>query len=432
MNKYWTAAIVAVVSAFLMLNFYLLYSQDSVIPKLVPIQEYERMTKKDYKKEQFKESLVAPIDAHTVYVGDEETVESWLVREGDEVFIGQELAVLNIDRIENERELWEREQAGLLDQQITLEDLRDELTTLRKDANTHSTSKTDRDQHVTEVPEKTRIELGLNIGFTVDITQEGSYAQAIASIDQQLSDVERQLTVIDAQLAQDVDHPALISPVSGVVSTMTRHGARLSIDIYDEEQVVVTYVDEKEWQNVEEGQRVKIQSNAIEEVIEGDVLSVSAVPAKEDEQLRVYQQLEGANIDPALAYYEVRMLPAKSLADVPYAANVKSVITTNEAFSATAIPKGWGRPGEGDHLRVIKLKENGRPTIIKATTPFTVNESVVIEGDLEEGEIVIHDPALYHYSYAPQLYFPFPSYQPTKAEWKKYGWRNYLKAMLIK
>ncbi len=432
MNKYLNIAIATVVSAFLMTNLYLLYSKESVIPKLLYVQDYQRMTEQDYEKDLFKESLVAPFETHTVYVEDEDTVEFWFAEEGDEVYIGQELAALNTSRMDREREVWESEHSGLMDQQAKLESLRDDLENLRDDSNSSTSSDVGRDQHVTEVEEKTTIEFGFNIGFTLDVTQEGSYTQAIAAVDQQLADVERQLTVLDAQLAQDDSNPALLSPVSGVVSNMTRHGAKLSLDIYDEERVIVTYVDEKEWQQLEEGQHVKLQSDALDRVVEGDVLSISPVPVKKNELFEVYQKLENMNTKEPIAYYEVRISPDESFDDIPYASNVKSIITVDEAYGATALPKEWSRVDEKDSLRVTKLTDDGRPVFVHATTPFTLNEQAIITDGLEEGEIALHEPALYHFNYAPQIYLSFPTYQPTKEEWKEFGWRSYLKAMLVK
>lgn len=433
MNKYVRIVIAAVTSAFLLMNFYLLYSDESVIPKILYVKDHKRMTAQDYEQHLFKEALVAPYETHTVYVDNEDTVEHWYVEEGDEVYIGQELALLNTDRLEGARDLWEVERDGLLDQQITLEGVRDDLVRLREDSIFNASPDVNRDQYITEVEQKMTIELGVNIGLSMDIMQEGSYTQAIAAVDQQLSDVERQLTVLDAQLAQDDAEPMLLSPVSGVVSDMKRHGERLSLDIYDEEQIAVTYVNEKEWRKIEEGQHVKLQSEALGGVVEGDVLSVSPVPVKEtNELLKVYEKMENTDVKVPFAYYEVRISPDEMLDQVPYGSNLTASITINEAYWATAIPKGWGLVDEREGVRITKLLDDGRPTLVHATTPFTVNEQTILTDGVDEGEIVVHDRALYQFDYAPQVYLSFPTYQPTKEEWKEYGWRNYLKAMLIK
>lgn len=433
MSKYLRIAIAIVVPAFILTNFYLLYSKESVIPKVLYVDEYKRVEEKDYKKEIIKESLVAPAETHTIYVGDEGVIESWLVQEGDEVFVGQELATLSTARADHERNVWETERTGLIDQQISLEGMRDELESLRYDANSQTTSNVDRNQHVTEIEERAIIEFGLDIGLTLDVTQEGAYTQAISAIDQQLSDIDRQLTVLDVQLAQDDANPALISPVTGIVSNVMRHGDRLSIDIYDEEQIAVTYVDEKEWQEIEEGQHVKIQAEGLDGVVDGDVLSVSSVPMAHNEQLKAYQALEGANHEDQHTYYEVRILPGGSLAHVPYAANVNAQITVDEAYSAVAIPADWGRIDDREKHRIMKLDETtGRPELLHVTTPFTVKEQRVITDGLMNGDVVLEEQELYYFEYAPQLYLSFPSYVPKKEQWKTFGWRNYLKAMLVK
>ncbi|AOV08806.1 hypothetical protein [Sporosarcina ureilytica] len=431
-KKLFNIAIAIAVTAFLATNFYLLYSEKSIIPKLLYVNEYERMTTKDFDEKLFKETLVAPLETHTVYVKDEDAVESWLIMEGDSVTVGQELALLNTDRVDGERDLWETERTVLLQQQSELEDMRDELHSMRSNATLNNTSNVDRNDNVTEVDGKTTIELGLNVGFVVDVTQEGSYTQAIAAIDQQLTDVARQLAVVDAQLAQDDSRPALISPVAGTVSKVMRHGSSLAVDIYSEEQVLVTYVKDEEWQKVEEGQQAKIQGESLDKAVDGTILSVSKVPAKENDLFKTYKELDNIEARNPLAYYEVRVLPDGSLENTPFAANLNAAITVNEAIDAVSIRKNWTSPGEKDTVLVTRLEENGRPAAITATTPFDVKERTVITDGLNLGDVVVHEPSLRHYHYAPQIFLSFPTYKPKKEEWKTYGWRNYLEAMLIK
>lgn len=432
MNKLLKAGIAVVTIAFIATNIYLLYSEKSEMPKLQYVHDYERMTANDFEEKLFKETLVAPFETHTVYVGDEDAVESWLVKDGDEVMVGQELAILNTERVDGEREVWQAERVSVQEQQITLENQKSELVSLRKDANSTNTSNLDRNNNVTEVEGKTTIELGLNIGFTVDVTQEGSYVQAISAIDQQLAELSRQLEVLDAQLARDDARPALISPVAGTVSNVMRHGSSLAVDIYSEEQVVVTYVKEGEWQQLAEGQRAKIQGDSLDQVIEGEILSVSSIPSKDTELLAAYQQLTQANQEDALAYYEVVVMPSEPLENVPFVSKLNAEITIDEVFDAVAIPKGWARPDEKKSVFVTKLDDSGKPLIVSATTPFNAKERLVITEQVNPGEVVLHERELHHYDDAPQIFLSFPAYTPTKEEWKTHGWRNYLKAMLIK
>ncbi|MDS9472248.1 efflux RND transporter periplasmic adaptor subunit [Sporosarcina pasteurii] len=432
MIKFRNIAIALAVSAFLATNFYLLYSEKSVIPKLLYVKEYERMTTKDYEEKLFKETLVAPLETHTVYVNDEDAVELWLVMEGDSVAVGQELALLNTDRADGERDLWETERAVLLQQERELQGMIDELASMRANATSNNASNVDRNENVTEVEGRTTIELGLNIGFVVDVTQEGAYSQAIAAIEQQLTDVSRQLAVVEAQLAQDDSRPALISPVTGTVSKVTRHGTSLAVDIYSQEQVLVTYVKDEEWQKVEEGQQAQIQGGSLGKVLDGNVLAVSKVPAKENNLFEAYKELDSIEARNPLAYYEVRVLPDEPLENIPFAANLNATVTVNDATDAVAIQKDWTRPSEEGEVLVTRLEDNGKPVVITATTPFDLNGRTIITEGLNYGDIVMHEPTLRQFEYAPKIFLTFPTYKPKKEEWKAYGWRNYLEAMLIK
>lgn len=432
LNKLLKIALGIVTVCFIATNLYLLYSDKSEIPKLQYVSEYERMTTKDFAQKRLKESFIAPAEIYTVYVKNEDAVDSWLVSEGEPVLVGQELATLNTDRVDGQRGVWESERTGLLEQELTLENMKKELVSLRSKATSNNASNVDRKDNVTEIEGKTKIELGLNIGFQVDVTQEGSYTQAISAIDQQLSDITRQLEVLDAQLSRDDSKPALISPTSGTVSNITRHGSSLSVDIYSEEQVLVTYVGEDEWQDLMEGQQAKIQGAALDQVVSGEVVSVSTIPTKENELLEAYQQLNPSKSADPLTYYEVRLAPEQSLDNTPFAANVNAEITIDEANDAVSIRKSWARPDEKNSVIITKLDENGRPTTEVASTPFQTKERLVITDGINEGDLVLHERALEHYEHAPQIYLSFPTYTPSKEEWKAYGWRNYLKAMLVK
>lgn len=432
MNKLLKTGIAVVTVAFLATNIYLLYGEKSETPKLQYVRDYERMTANNFEDKLFKETIVAPFETHTVYVRAEDTVESWLVTDGDEVMVGQELAILNTDRVDGQRCIWEAERVSVQDQKITLENQRNELVSLRSNADSSNSSNFDRNDNVTEVEGKTTIELGLNIGFTVDVTQEGSYVQAISAIDQQLAELSRQLEVLDAQLAMDDSKPALISPVSGTVSNVMRYGSSLAVDIYSEEQVVVTFVEDGEWQQLAEGQRAQIQGDALAQVVEGEVLSVSSIPSKDTELLVAYRQLDKLNQEGPIAYYEVRIMPSESLVNLPFVSNVNAEITIDEVFDAVAVPKGWARPDEKSSVLVTKLADTGKPLTISATTPFNVKERLVITEQVSPGEVVLHERKLHYYDYAPQIFLSFPDYKPTKEEWKTYGWRNYIEAMLLK
>ena len=146
--------------------------------------------------------------------------------------------------------------------------------------------------------------------------QEGSYAQAIAAAEQQLTDISRQLVVVDAQLGQNPSRPAVISPVDGVVSNITRLGSTLAVDIFSTQKIVTTYAKDNEWKRIEVNDRVLLQADGIGGAEEGTVLSVSAVPMKNDPLLDAYKKLDPVDATNPLAYYEVRISTDAELSTV--------------------------------------------------------------------------------------------------------------------
>ncbi|MBO1910967.1 hypothetical protein J4G37_40020, partial [Microvirga sp. 3-52] len=239
-----------------------------------------------------KEGLISPQEIATVYVGNEDEVESWLISEGDKINIGDELALLNTERSDEESELLNTKQQALLQQRSEIEALIRDLNTSKSQVGTGSTSNVDRGENVTEVEGGAKIELDFKVDFTVDVTQEGSYAQAHAAAEQQLAEIAKELTVVEAQLAQDSSNTAIISPVSGVVSNVIRHGSKLAVDIYSTEKIVTTYAKDHEWQLIEEGDRVTIQGKGLDGIIEGIVLSVSELPATDNELIDTYKKID--------------------------------------------------------------------------------------------------------------------------------------------
>lgn len=432
MNKYLSIVAAIAISSFLATNFYLLFSDKSVIPKSVYVNDYERMTMNDYSEKMAKEALVSPVDLYTVYVSQDDTVESWFVTEGDDVTAGEELALLNSDRADGQRDLWEVERDALLQQETELRSMIRELSTARSRAQTGSSSNVGQNQGVTEIEGNTKIELDLNVDFKVDVTQEGAYAQAVAAAEQKLADVTRQLDVVQAQLAQNPSRPALISPVDGVVSKINRHGSMIAIDLYSSEKLITTYAKDKEWQQIEEGDRVFLQGAGVEGAVEGTVLSVSEVPAQESDMLGAYRALDTDNPTNPLAYYEVKIDTDADLAVVPYGHNMNAVVLIHEAQNAVSVPEEWLRQKNDGEAVMRKLNPEGYAINAEVTSPFSWKDRAVVTDGLYLGEVAMDAPLLREYAYAPGVFFPMPSYMPTKEEWKAFGKRNYLKYMLLR
>ena len=424
MSKRINIAVAIAISSLLAVNFYLLFSDKSVIMKSVYVEQYERMTSSNYSVELSKEALVAPMDTYTVYVGNDAVVESWIVSEGDPVQVGDELAILNTEQAEGQRQLWEAE-ADALDEQktevrLTIAKLKAEQEQAKYDNSS--------DNQMTE--DETSDKDAVNVNVHVEISPEGSFASAIVSAELELAAIERQLIVLDAQLSQDPSRPAIVSPVEGVVANVHRLGTFLAVDIYSPQKVIITYAKENEWQHIKEGDSVVLQGDGIVDVFEGTVQAVSTVPTIDGIWLEAYKKLDSVEIKNPLAYYEVRIL-TDGLQPVPFGNNLNAILTSKEVEDAGSVPEKWLRKQSEEMAIATIIDKSGRAVQVEVSTPFTLNTRAVVTDGLALGNIVIQEPVLREYTYSPAVFLPMPTYAPTMEEWKSFGWENYLKYMLV-
>ncbi|QUW21191.1 HlyD family secretion protein [Sporosarcina sp. Marseille-Q4063] len=434
MSKLGNITIAVVISSFLAFNFYLLFNKESKISKSLYVSEFERLTAGDFTKEMSKEGLISPQELSTVYVGNEDEVESWLISEGDDVKIGDELALLNTARSDEENELLNTKHQALLQQKSEMESLITNLNTSKSTTGTDSSSNVDRDENVTEVEGGAKIELEFKVDFTVDVTQEGSYAQAHAAAEQQLAEIAKELTVVEAQLAQESSNTAIISPVSGVVSNVIRHGSKLAVDIYSAEKIITTYAKDHEWQLIEEGDRVSIQGEGPVGIKEGNVISVSELPAADNKLIETYKKIDSEKSINPLAYYEVQMATPEELGATPYGHNVNTTIIIDEALGAVAVNEDWVSRSDKKSARGMIIDESGKAITVKLTTPFVEDTRIVVTEGLASGQVVFPMPKPTHdiHKGNPSVFLKMPTDMPTKKEWKSRTWKEYLKFMILK
>lgn len=431
MNKRINIAAAIGISAFLATNLFLLFSDKSVIHKSVHVRDYERMTTADYHEKLPKESFVTPTDTYTVYVGSDDAIDSWLITEGDAVFAGDELALLNTENADNERDTWEAERTALYQQENQLDNLIDDLLAEKGKVNRGNNSSLNTgNSKVAETGDRTTIELDFGVDLNIDITQDGTYAQAIAAAEQELADVTRKLAVVDAQLAQNPSHPAILSPVDGVVAEVTRHGSTLAVDIYSSQKVLTTYAKDKEWKDVEMNDRVLLQGEGIDGIAEGTILSVSPVPTKNAPSLEAYKTLDGKEAKNPLAYYELRISTDADLYAIPFGNNVNATVITKEALDAASVNEQWLR-GIDDEVTGTIIDTTGRAVKVPVTTPFTWNKRAVITEGIFQGDIVLDEALVRDFVQPPRIILRAPAYMPSKSEWRMHGWRNYVKHIIV-
>lgn len=419
MNKRLSITVAIIISLFIAVNVHLLFSEKSTVPKTLYVHKYERMTPGHHEEEVMKEGLVTPEDVYTVYVGDDETIDSWLVKEGDPVQVGDEIALLRTERAESQLAAWEAEEAGLLEQRNSIESTIENLESERASAQNNSAN-----VNTTETPGDAEVEL--NVDVQVDVHQDGAFAQAIAEAERELSEIDRKLAVIETQLAQDSTRPALISPVDGTVSNVNKHGFTLTADIYSDSKLVTTYVQLEEWQKIEADDPVRIQENHLDAVIEGTVHSISEVPATDSRWREAYDKLDPKERNNPLDLYEVTIMPTEDLSRLPFGANVNASIIVNEA-DAVSVKIHWLESYVKDSAFVWKLDEQGRAVKTGVTVPFIAKNRAVITEGLKTGDVAFYNRNIGEINNVSNVFLPLPLEIPSKSDWRTFGWKNYMK-----
>lgn len=422
MNKWLAIGISISVSAFIGANAILLFSDKSIISKDVYVHEYERLASGNFEEALPKESLVAPLDIATVYVESEDTIQDWLVKVGDVVNVGDELATLNTSTADEQREVWESEKEAL-QRQVT--QINSTITTLKSErtaaSNSSSGNVTD---NVTENTDDQTVTVDVNV--EVEVPQDGAFAHAIAQAQQKLSEVNQRLQVVDAQLDQE-GAAAIISPVDGVVSNIQDKNGRLAVEIYSVDKIVVTYATDEQFQQVQVDDRVRLQADGIEQSIEGTVTEVSEVPATDSEFLSAYKSLDPKNHKNPLAYYEVRIQPKEPISNLPFGNNTNAMILVNEAQKAVSVQSAWLHNRFDSSANVFVVNKDGHAVKTPVTIAFDLKTRSVINEGLKTGSVVVHEPQLIDYRYAPAIFFPMPMESPSWESAKSFGWKNYLK-----
>lgn len=419
MNKWLTIGIAIIVATFIGANAILIYSDKSQISRTFYLSEYDRVSQNTYTEELEKESIVVPANEITVTM-DVENINDIVVSDGDYVNEGVDLATLKTDSAEDQQLLWETEQQAYLQEQSELQDIIDELESDRYDADSNSSSS---GQATGGMADEI---VDVNVQVDVEVSQDGSFAQGIAEAKQKLAEVDRKLQIVNAQLAQDTGELSLLSPINGTVSSIEERNGKYFIHLYADEKSAITYAEEDEWHEIAEGQIVKNYSTHREGVVEGSISAKTQVPANTSKWLTAYEQF-GKEIDEPV--YEVRIQLNEQLEILPFAANINSVIITNQAENAVQLNSKWLLNRSENTAEVYTLTNEGRIARTPVTIPFDLKKYAIISEGLTTGNVVLNEAQK---TDGAQAFLPFPLDLPTWNSIKSVHWKDYVKYLTYK
>ncbi|MGI2327706.1 efflux RND transporter periplasmic adaptor subunit [Planococcus sp. YIM B11945] len=432
MNKFFFIGLSIAITAFLAANALLLFGEKSLVAKEVYVSEYERTYANAYTEKMAKEAVAAPLATTEIFVQDTEAIDRWLVKEGDSVEAGTELASLNEAESEEQRTIWEAERDAL---QAEADEVLLSLSNLVLERPTSDVPFTESNTSTDSIttPDGDTVDLDINLDFGVEVPQDAPYAAAIAAGEQRLAAISSELAVVEAQLNQSPGNPALISPEAGIVSSINRDSEPMSIEIYSNDKVFVTYVIEDEWQDVTAQDRVFVHAEGVGQAVPGTVLSVSQIPAEDSKWLEAYNALDPVKQNNPIAIYEVQIATDAPLeANLPFGSTANASIVTNEAADAVALPEPWIFDRTETAGFVHTLQGNGRAATAPVTINFQVDGKAVLAEGVTPGTIAVHEDTLQNFKSAPKVFMPFISEQPNIDLAKNTNWRKYVEYLLTR
>ena len=430
MNKLVALGIFIAVAAFVATNALLMFGEKSILPKTVYVHEFEQAYTSDFTEQLPKEAITVPLGTSELYMRELEAVDQWLVSAGDEVEAGTELASLNEAETEEQRAIWESERDAVMTERSEVQSSLAELQSAREQQGSPSEqSETDRVEG--ETPEGEAFEFDVNVSVGVEVPQDGTFAAGIAQAEQRLAELDSRLAVLEAQLAQSLSNPALISPIEGVVAAIDQDSEPMSIEIYSTEKVLVTYALEREWQDVNEGDAVWVHVDGISRAMSGRVMSVAQIPSETSKWLEAYHELDATEQVNPIAYYEVRVMTEETLeGEVPYGRTANLSIVLQEAQEAVALPQQWIFKRYDTEGFVHRLGADGRASAVPVAVAFDVDGKAVLESGVDAGTIVLQEQTLRDFTAPPKVFMPFPIRQPDFELAKHTDWREYLEFLI--
>lgn len=425
MMRFYTIGLSIAITAFLAANLILVFKDDSIIARNYYIDEHVRVAEGDYKREIEKEAVTVPATTLSLTL-DRENLENMVVEEGDQVALGDAIAVLDTTDRDQQRAEWD---AMVGAYQTEIRDLQAVLTTLRtaKSRSNSTTSSTGRATSSGNSQDEV-VDVTVNLDVEVEITEEATYDSAIAATEQQIAEVERDLSVVQAQLSYTTEDLQFVSPIDGVIEDIEELENQIIVHVVPEEMTLVTFVEEKNWHEIESALPVQAYSTHLATIYSAQIGGKGTMPVTDNRWKEIHGQFE---TQPDLPLYEVQITPNDPLAGLPFGANVNVTITTDEATGAMRLPDDWTLVRDLEYAEIYSISQEGLIGRIPVNVAFDMPEiqSIVINDGLVNGQLVLNDK--FRRNNAP-AFLPHPMEMPSWESIRALGWRDYLAFLVQK
>ncbi|KGR74511.1 efflux RND transporter periplasmic adaptor subunit [Ureibacillus sinduriensis] len=425
--------------AILIMNCIIIFKDNSKIARSYYISEYERVELDQQRGYLEKEAMIVPEEEIRI-TADANALAQISVRPGQKVSMNEIIASYKTDEIAQEQSKLQSEINAYERELNTLEGI---LERLEAQGVEDPITSIDSEQVGDE----------LSVTVETEITQ-GSPFEAIATIQKQMAEVERNMEILQERISELSFSNVLSSPIEGVIGEIVEENGNITFVMYTDEKNLITYISQQEWEQVMENQTVELERSLVDH--EGDTLlqtdteDMNGLEENEDEELLGvvvekqdipatdslwFEEMGKVAEIPEPLSFEVRVDLDSSILNKPYASLTSAKIIINEASNALRVKKDWlvekkvaTDEGTTEVEYIYSIDEDGKIRTNEVKVAFEDNGETILTSNLINGEIIFHDRVKDELSNA---FFPMPSEIPSKAILQQLDWKQYAKYLIF-
>lgn len=436
-TKIWIGTGSILLLALLIINCIIVFKEDSRIARSYYITDYERVALKQQRAYLNKEAMIIPEEEIRI-TADANALSQISVRPGQKISVNEEIAAYKTDEATHEQSKLQAELNAYEGELSTLEGILRRLEAQEID------------DPITTIDSE-QIDDELSITVETEVLQ-GTPHEAIAAIEKQIAEVERNIDILEDQISELSFSNVLSSPIDGVIGKILEANGTVTFIIYTDEKNLITYISEQEWEKVEENQSVKLNQSLFESEPESDSLTIGEDAGSLEEAEEVvgaviekqtipatntlwYKEMEKVVEMPQPLSFEVRIDLNDAVTNKPYASLTKAKIIIHEAPSALRVNKDWlitkqvmdgEEPREAAFIRSID--EDGKIQTTEVEIAFEDKGDSILTSALTDDQIIFNKQIKNGPSLA---FFPMPFELPSKAALKALDWEQYVKYLVF-
>ncbi|VEF46505.1 ABC transporter permease [Bacillus freudenreichii] len=371
----WFRILLAIgLTGFLIANLVLISKENSKVNRINHITDWSKIRKTDIVESLPVDGVITQAETYYVLASEDETIEEFLVGEGDTVEEGTPLLLYKSDKIDRQTALLDAEIESLQSKRNSVQSLINQLKSLTPPVSSRSSNADlyyDEDYSDWYYPNPS------------DHFNEEEWKQAndkeIGEKTFEMEKLEADIKKLESQrdsLQSDKDSLSLTSPISGVVKKITPDSKKV-ITIVSDEKILKGELQEEQLPQVDEGMKVNILSHLFEGRLTGEIDQISKLPADRP-------GVKKKSIYPFTAAFD------EENEDIHIGYHVTADIILEEEKDVPAVlGKSIGEKKDTSYIWV--LNESGIAEKRKITTGLEVGNLYAINNGAKAGEFYVTD-----------------------------------------